>query len=131
MSSNNTDERLHRYVTAMRNEKPDCVPIRPFLAEFCGKLAGYDSMQQSHDFQASFQAVCDTARVLDCDALVSNMVYVWTGLTQAHRLEVLQHPRHRRRARPRLPIHRTARRPGVDAARGIRSFDRRPRPDTY
>ena len=76
-------ERLHRYVTAMRNEKPDRVPIRPFLAEFCGKLAGYDAMQQTHDFQASFQAVCDTARVLDCDALVSNMVYVWTGLTQA------------------------------------------------
>lgn len=76
-------ERLHRYVSAMRNEKPDRVPIRPFLAEFCGKLAGYDSMQQSHDFQVSFQAVCDTARALDCDALVSNMVYVWTGLTQA------------------------------------------------
>ena len=75
-------ERLHRYVTAMRNEKPDCVPIRPFLAEFCGKLSGYDAMQQSHDFRLAFQAVCDTARALDCDALVSNMVYVWTGLTQ-------------------------------------------------
>ena len=76
-------ERLHRYVTAMRNEKPDRVPIRPFLAEFCGKLAGYDAMQQTHDFRLSFQAVRETARVLDCDALVSNMVYVWTGLTQA------------------------------------------------
>lgn len=85
-------ERLHRYVTAMRNEKPDCVPIRPFLAEFCGKLAGYDSMQQSHDFQAAFQAVCDSARVLDCDALVSNMVYVWTGLTQAMGLKYYSIP---------------------------------------
>ena len=27
-------ERLNRYVTAMRNEKPDRVPIRPFVAEF-------------------------------------------------------------------------------------------------
>jgi hypothetical protein len=74
---------LHRYVTAMRNEKPDRVPIRPFLAEFCGKLAGYDAMQQTHDYRLSFEAVRHTARVLDCDALVSNMVYVWTGLTQA------------------------------------------------
>jgi len=85
-------ERLHRYVMAMRNEQPDCVPIRPFLAEFCGKLAGYDAMQQSHDFQAAFQAVCDTARVLDCDALVSNMVYVWTGLTQAMDLKYYSIP---------------------------------------
>ncbi len=26
-------ERLNRYVTAMRNEKPDKIPIRPFVAE--------------------------------------------------------------------------------------------------
>jgi hypothetical protein len=76
-------QRLHRYVTAMRNERPDRVPIRPFLAEFCGKLTGCDAMQQSHDFSAAFQAVRDTALALDCDALVGNMVYVWTGLTQA------------------------------------------------
>ncbi|MEK7676656.1 MAG: hypothetical protein AAB676_12570 [Verrucomicrobiota bacterium] len=25
-------ERLKRYVTAMRNEKPDRIPIRPFVA---------------------------------------------------------------------------------------------------
>ena len=25
--------RLKRYVTAMRNEKPDMVPIRPFVAD--------------------------------------------------------------------------------------------------
>ena len=27
-------ERLRRYTTAMRNEKPDMIPIRPFVAEF-------------------------------------------------------------------------------------------------
>jgi hypothetical protein len=85
-------QRLHRYVTAMRNEKADRVPIRPFLAEFCGKVAGYDSMQQAHDFQLSFQAVRDTARLLDCDAVVSNMVYVWTGLTQAMGLKYYSIP---------------------------------------
>lgn len=76
-------ERLHRYVTAMRNETPDRVPVRPFMAEFCGKACGFDGMQQSHDFQLSFQAVRNTAQTLDCDAIVGNMVYVWTGLTQA------------------------------------------------
>ncbi len=33
-------ERLKRYVTAMRNEQPDMIPIRPFVAEFVGKYAG-------------------------------------------------------------------------------------------
>ena len=32
-------ERLDRYVTAMRNEQPDRVPIRPFVAEFTAKYA--------------------------------------------------------------------------------------------
>ena len=27
-------QRLSRYLTAMRNEKPDRIPIRPFVAEF-------------------------------------------------------------------------------------------------
>jgi hypothetical protein len=85
-------QRRNRYVTAMRNEKADRIPIRPLLAEFCGKLAGYDSMQQAHDFQSSFQAVRETAQALDCDALVSNMVYVWTGLTQAMGLKYYSIP---------------------------------------
>lgn len=33
-------QRLNRYVTAMRNGKPDRIPIRPF-AEFAAKYAGY------------------------------------------------------------------------------------------
>ena len=76
-------QRLHRFVTAMRNDKPDCVPIRPFLAEFCGKLTGHDVMQVTHDIEHAFAAVRETAKILDVDALVGNMVYVWTGLTQA------------------------------------------------
>ena len=30
--------RLNRYITAMRNEKPDMIPIRPFVAEFTGQV---------------------------------------------------------------------------------------------
>ena len=37
------EQRLNRYITAMRNEKPDRVPIRPFVAEFTAKYAGQAS----------------------------------------------------------------------------------------
>jgi len=38
-------ERLKRYTTALRNEKPDMIPIRPFVAEFTAKYAGYNCQQ--------------------------------------------------------------------------------------
>ncbi len=76
-------ERLKRYVTAMRNEKPDKVPIRPFVAEFTAKYAGYTCQDVTHDYEKAFDAVCKCAADFDWDAVVGNMVYVWTGLTQA------------------------------------------------
>ena len=88
-------ERLNRYVTALRRGKPDRVPIRPFVAEFTGVHAGYTCQQLAHDYRLAFEAACRCAADFDWDAVVANMVYVWTGLTQAHRVEVLRHPRHR------------------------------------
>jgi hypothetical protein len=76
-------ERLARYVTAMRNEKPDRVPIRPFVAEFTAKYAGYTAQQVTHDYNLAFEAAVACARDFDWDAVVPNMVYVWTGLTEA------------------------------------------------
>jgi uroporphyrinogen-III decarboxylase len=76
-------QRLSRYVTAMRNEKPDMVPIRPFVAEFTGKYAGYTCQELSHDYTKAFEAAVKTAKDFDWDAVVPNMVYVWTGLAQA------------------------------------------------
>jgi len=76
-------ERLSRYVTAMRNEKPDRVPIRPFVAEFTGKYAGYTCQEVAHDYNKAFDAAIKTAKDFDWDAVVPNMVYVWTGLAQA------------------------------------------------
>ena len=76
-------KRLKRYVTAMRNEKPDCVPIRPFVAEFTAKYACYTCQQVSHDYHLAFEAACKCAADFDWDAVVPNMVYVWTGLTQS------------------------------------------------
>jgi len=76
-------ERLERYVTAMQNEKPDMVPIRPFVAEFTAKYAGYTCQQVTHDYEQAFAAVQKCAGDFDWDAVVGNMVYVWTGLIQA------------------------------------------------
>jgi len=76
-------ERLKRYTTAMRNEKPDRVPIRPFVAEFTAKYAGYTCQEVTHDYEKAFAAARKCAADFDWDAVVGNMVYVWTGLVKA------------------------------------------------
>jgi uroporphyrinogen-III decarboxylase len=76
-------QRLARYVTAMRNEKPDMIPIRPFVAEFTAKYAGFTCQEVAHDYNKAFEAAILTAKGFDWDAIVPNMVYVWTGLAQA------------------------------------------------
>ncbi len=76
-------ERLKRYVTAMRNGKPDKIPIRPFVAEFVAKYAGYTCQEVTHDYEKAFAAVRKCAADFDWDAVVVNMVWVWTGLTEA------------------------------------------------
>jgi hypothetical protein len=75
--------RLNRYVTALRNGKPDCIPIRPFAAEFTGVYAGYTCQELAHDYHKAFAAARRCAADFDWDAVVGNMVYVWTGLTEA------------------------------------------------
>ena len=77
------NERLSRYLTAMRNEKPDKIPIRPFVAEYTAKYAGFTCQDVAHDYEKAFTAVRKCAADFDWDAVVANMVYVWTGLTQA------------------------------------------------
>lgn len=85
-------KRLARYVTAMRNEKPDCVPIRPFLAEFTANVAGFTCQQVTHDYMLAYEAVIQTAKAYDFDALVANMVWVWTGLSEAIGLDYYAAP---------------------------------------
>lgn len=77
------NERLNRYLTAMENEIPDCIPIRPFVAEFTAKYAGYTCQEVTHDYRKAFDAVIKCGKNFDWDAMVPNMVYVWTGITQA------------------------------------------------
>jgi uroporphyrinogen-III decarboxylase len=76
-------QRLNRYVTAMRHGKPDRIPIRPFAAEFVARYAGFTCQEVTHDYEKAFEATRKCAADFDWDATVGNMVYVWTGLTQA------------------------------------------------
>ncbi len=43
------EQRFDRYTTAMRNEQPDRIPIRPFVAEFTGTYAGFTCQELAHD----------------------------------------------------------------------------------
>ncbi len=76
-------QRLERYVTAMRNGVPDRVPVRPFAAEVAARYAGYTCQEVTHDYRKGFEAIIRCCTDFDWDATVPNMVYVWTGLTQA------------------------------------------------
>jgi hypothetical protein len=76
-------QRLKRYTTALRKGKPDCVPIRPFVAEFTAKYAGFTCQEVSYDYRKAFEAALRCAADFDWDATVASMVYVWTGLTHA------------------------------------------------
>ena len=76
-------QRLNRYVTAMRNGQPDRVPVRPLAAEIAAKYAGFTCQEATHDYMKGFEAVIRCCKDFDWDAAVPNMIYVWTGLTQA------------------------------------------------
>jgi len=76
-------QRLARYTTALRNEKPDRVPLRPFVAEFVARYAGYTCQEVTHDYRKAFEATLRCAAEFDWDATVPNMVWVWTGLVKA------------------------------------------------
>ena len=85
-------QRLGRYTAAMRNQQPDCVPIRPFVAEFTTVFAGYTCQQTAHDYTLGFDAALRTAQAHDWDAVVPNMIATWTGMTQALGLKYYMTP---------------------------------------
>ena len=57
--------------------------MRPFAAEITARHAGYTCQEVTHDYRKAFEAVIRCCSDFDWDAAVPNMVYVWTGLTQA------------------------------------------------
>jgi uroporphyrinogen-III decarboxylase len=76
-------QRLARYTTAMRNEQPDRVPLRPFVAEWTGRYAGYTCQEMAHDYPKALEAARRCARDFDWDAVVPDMIATWTGMLQA------------------------------------------------
>lgn len=76
-------QRLNRYATAMRNEKPDRIPLRPFIAEFATAYAGCNNQQASHDYELIFQAFQKCAADFDWDAIVPNLIYNYAGVIKA------------------------------------------------
>ena len=77
------EEKLERYVTAMRNGRPDRIPIRPFVAEFAAKYAGFTMQEATHDADKALEAVRICAKDFEWDAVVGNMIFVWTGMADA------------------------------------------------
>ncbi len=78
-------KRLDWYYKANHMEKPYKVPFRPFAAELAGKIAGYNAQEVTHDVDKALEAVitmCKTVKGID--ATVTNMVYVWTGMTESY-----------------------------------------------
>ena len=87
MSKSNEEiyrERMNRYYTAMQNEKPDRVPIRPFIAETTAKLADMNNQQLTHVAQNAFDAAFETFKQFDWDAAMANAVNLWTGMTESY-----------------------------------------------
>ena len=85
-------QRLKRYTTALRNGKPDMVPIRPFAAEFIATYTGMSCQDVTQDFELAFKATRQCCIDLDWDATVANMVYVWGGIAQVMNLRYYQIP---------------------------------------
>ncbi|MGL4942003.1 MAG: uroporphyrinogen decarboxylase family protein [Thermoguttaceae bacterium] len=75
--------RLARYTTTLRNEKADCVPVRPFAAEVTAVYAGMTCQDVVQDYNKAFEAIIKCCRDFDWDATPANMVYVWTGFVQS------------------------------------------------
>ena len=71
----------------------------------------------AHDYNKAFEAAVKTAKDFQWDAVVANMVYVWTGLAQAAGLRYYGIPGIGIPHTSGLQLHRAARRQGVHAAR--------------
>ena len=75
-------ERMRRYVTAMRNEQPDRVPVRLFAEEFASKYAGVSNQDAASDYNIAFDVTRKCAKELGVDAAMSNGIVNWMGMSK-------------------------------------------------
>jgi hypothetical protein len=85
-------ERLKRYTTAMKNGKPDRVPLRIFAAEFANKVYGITNQEALFDYEKAFAAVRKCALDFQWDSVMTNMVAVWAGLVNQLGLDYYRFP---------------------------------------
>ena len=76
-------ERLHRYVTTMRGEKADRIPIRLFSEEFSAKYCGYDNYATAMDLDLQFDVNRKLAVDTGIDAVPVNSIVNWFGMQKA------------------------------------------------
>ena len=120
-------QRLARYVTAMRNEKPDLVPIRPFVAEFTAKYAGYTCQEVAHDYRTGVRRRPQVRRRFRLGRRRGQHGLRLDRPDAGDRAEVLRRsPASTCRPTPASSTCEPPRGPGLHAGRRVRPADRRP-----
>lgn len=69
------NDRLNRYVTAMRRGTPDRIPVRFLLQEVAGRYMGYTTQQVACDYNLAFEATRKLAQYLNVDACMLNAIW--------------------------------------------------------
>ena len=117
------EQRLSRYVTAMRNGQPDRVPIPPLRRRSNGQIRRLHLPGGDARLPQGVRSGDPLLPRFRLGRRVPNMVYVWTGLTQAIGLRYYGVPGIDVGADVTLPVPRARRRPGLHEARGVRRAD--------
>jgi hypothetical protein len=76
-------QRLHRYVTAMANDKPDRIPLRIFSEEFSAKYCGYNNYETAVSLDLQFDVNRRFAVDTGIDAVPVNSIVNWFGMQKA------------------------------------------------
>jgi methoxylated aromatic compound---corrinoid protein Co-methyltransferase len=74
------NDSFNRYIKAMKNEKPDRVPLRILAAEFVAKYAGYTVQEVTYDYNKAYKATALCAKDFKWDAANPNQIYLWGGI---------------------------------------------------
>ena len=77
------NERLARYVTAMRNGTPDRIPVRFFYQEAAARYCGVSNQAVGCDYNAAFDVTRKMAADMGNDAVMLNAVWSNYGVGKA------------------------------------------------
>jgi uroporphyrinogen-III decarboxylase len=77
------NERLNRYVTAMRGGTPDRIPIRFLYQEAAARYCGVTNQLVACDYNAAFDVTRKTAEDMGNDAVMLNAIWSNYALAKA------------------------------------------------